>query len=146
MAVPVIAFLTYLTIDVRSGETLGINISLKDQPIEVVVAFAFIIGMFSDRAYKFLENMADKILFEDDETQHRRSLALLTVEDTPIKGRKVEQVQAELEAKGFEVKIETRVTDEGQPGTVLERRPADEKLRKGSEITLVVAKELASEE
>ena len=40
--------------------------------------------------------------------------------------------------KGFRVKIETRVTDEGPPGTVLERNPADEKLRKGSVITLVV--------
>ena len=56
----------------------------------------------------------------------------------PIKGRKVEQVQAELEAKGFEVKTETRVSDGGQPGTVLDRKPADDKLKKGSEITLVV--------
>jgi hypothetical protein len=139
MAVPVIAFLTYLTLDVQSGETLGIKISLKDQPVEVVVAFAFIIGMFSDQAYKFLKNMADKILPKDDETEHRES-QLLVVEDTPIKGRPKEQVQAELESRGFKVKIEERETEEGRPDTVLERNPADEKLMKGSEITLVVAK------
>lgn len=104
----------------------------------MVVAFAFIIGMFSDQAYKFLKNMANKILPQDDETQHRESLPLLVVEDIPIKGRPVEQVQAALEARGFKVMIETRVTHEGQPGTVLERKPADEKLKKGSEITLVV--------
>jgi hypothetical protein len=145
MAVPVIAFLTYLTIDVQSAETLGIQISLKDQPIEVVVAFAFIIGMFSDQAYKFLQNMANRILPEDDETQHRKPSALLTVEDTPIKGRPLEEVRAELEARGFRVKAEARQGAQGHPGTVLERTPTDEKLEKGSEITLVVVEAPPSE-
>lgn len=137
MAVPVVAFLTYLTIDVQSGETLGIQISLKDQPIEVVVAFAFIIGMFSDQAYKFLQNMANNLLPEDDETEYRKPAPLLIVEDTPIKGRPVADVRAELEAKGFKVK-QIEVTGLGQPDTVLDRSPADPKLKKGSEITLVV--------
>jgi hypothetical protein len=140
MAVPVVAFLTYLTIDVQSGETLGIRISLKDQPIEVVVAFAFVIGMFSNQAYKFLQNMAGKILPEEDEAQQRKPPPLVVVEDTPIKERKAETVQAELEAKGFKVKVEMRETDEGKQGTVLERKPTDEKLKEGSEITLVVVK------
>jgi hypothetical protein len=138
MAVPVVAFLTYLTIDVQSGETLGIRISLKDQPIEVVVAFAFVIGMFSNQAYKFLQNMASKILPEDEEIEHGKRPPLLIVEDSPIKGRKAKTVQAELEAKGFDVKVEMRETAAGEQGTVLERKPADKKLKEGSEITLVV--------
>ncbi len=48
MAIPIVAFLTYLTIDVQSMETLGIRVSLKNQPIEVVISFAFVIGMFSN--------------------------------------------------------------------------------------------------
>jgi len=137
MAVPVVAFLTYLTIDVQSGQTLGIQISLKDQPVEVIVAFAFIIGMFSNQAYKFLQNMANNLLPEDDEAAYRKPAPLLVVEDTPIKGRPVAQVRAELEAKGFRIK-ELQVTGLGNPDTVLDRSPADPKLKKGSEITLVV--------
>ena len=75
---------------------------------------------------------------QDDETQHRENL-LLVEGETPIKGRPAEIVQAVLEARGFKVKIETRETGEGPPGTVLERNPPDQRLEKGSEITLVVA-------
>ena len=139
MAVPVIAFLTYLTIDVQSAETLGIKLSLKDQPVEIVIAFSFIIGMFSDQAFKFLKNMADKILPADDATVDRQS-PLILVEDAAIKGRKQDEVRAELLAKGFKVKVEESPADATLAGTVLGRRPADRKLKKGSEITLVVGK------
>lgn len=138
MAVPVVAFLTYLTIDVQSGETLGISLSLKDQPVEVVIGFSLVIGMFSNQAYKFLQNMANKILPEEDATEERDS-SRLVVEEIAIKGRSVDEVKAELEARGFRVQVETRETGEAAPGIVLERRPAYERMKKGSSITLVVA-------
>ena len=139
MAVPVVAFLTYLTIDVQSGQTLGIQISLKDQPIEVVVGFSFIVGMFSNQAYKFLQNMANKMLPEDDESRQGKPSSLLTVAGTPFLGRPAVDVQADLETDGFQVKLEPKKTSEETPGTVLEAKPADPKMSKGSEITLVVA-------
>ena len=141
MAIPIVAFLTYLTIDVQSMETLGIQVSLKNQPIEVVISFAFVIGMFSNQAYKFLQNMADKILPEESQSSAGASSQNVTVEDTPIAGRDAAEVQAELEKKGFKVKIETQMKPaaEAEPGTVLERKPTDAKLAKGAEITLIVA-------
>jgi len=143
MAIPIVAFLTYLTINVQSMETLGIQMSLKNQPIEVVISFAFVIGMFSNQAYKFLQNMADKILPEESQPSAGASSQSVTVEDTPIAGRVAAEVQAELEKKGFKVKIETQVKPaaEAEPGTVLERKPTDAKLAEGAEITLIVAQE-----
>ncbi|TFG50854.1 MAG: PASTA domain-containing protein [Gemmatimonadales bacterium] len=140
MAIPIVAFLTYLTIDVQSRDTLGIQVSLKDQPIEVVISFAFIIGMFSNQAYKFLQNMAAKILPEDDDDAKAKP-APIAVEETPIAGRPADEVQAELEKRGFKIKIETEVkpTAEAAPGTVLGRKPDDKELAKGAGITLIVA-------
>lgn len=140
IAIPVIALLTYLSIDVQSAETLGVRISLKNQPIEVVIAFAFVIGMFSDRAFTFLQTIADNVLPEDDERVYRESAPLVEVPDaTLIVGQTLEKARSALEAAGFEVKVESKATGEAAAGTVVARKPEDAKLKQGSAITLVVA-------
>jgi len=65
LAVAVVLALSYLELGLASGETLAIKVSLRDQPIEVIVAISFILGLFSDRAYQFLRDLADKVLGED---------------------------------------------------------------------------------
>jgi len=65
LAVAVVLALSYLELGLASGETLAIKVSLRDQPTEVIVAVSFILGLFSDRAYQFLRDLADKVLGED---------------------------------------------------------------------------------
>lgn len=62
LAVGVVLALTYFELGVASGETLGFKISLRDQPMELIVAVSLILGMFSDRAYNFLTELAGKVL------------------------------------------------------------------------------------
>ncbi len=62
LAVGVVLALSYLELGLVSGETLGLKISLRGQPIEFVVAVAFVLGLFSDRAYDLLDRLADRIL------------------------------------------------------------------------------------
>jgi hypothetical protein len=64
LAVGVVLALTYFELGVASGETLGFQVSLRDQPMELVVAISLILGMFSDRAYGFLTELAGKVLPE----------------------------------------------------------------------------------
>ncbi|HUW14649.1 MAG TPA: hypothetical protein VM537_33320 [Anaerolineae bacterium] len=65
LAVAVVLALSYLELGLASGETLAIKVSLRDQPIEVIVAISFVLGLFSDRAYQFLRDLADKVLGEE---------------------------------------------------------------------------------
>ena len=58
----VVLALSYFELGVASGETLGFKLSLQGQPMELVVAVSLILGMFSDKAYAFLTDMADKVL------------------------------------------------------------------------------------
>jgi hypothetical protein len=62
LAVGVVLALTYFELGLASGETLGLKISLRGQPMELTVAVSLILGLFSDRAYKFLDQLADKVL------------------------------------------------------------------------------------
>jgi len=62
LAIAVVLVLSYFELALRSGATFGFTISLRDQPIELVVAISFILGLYSDRAYQFLQNLADKVL------------------------------------------------------------------------------------
>jgi len=66
LAVAVVLALSYLELGLASGETLAIKVSLRDQPTEVIVAISFVLGLFSDRAYQFLRDLADKVLGEDE--------------------------------------------------------------------------------
>lgn len=67
LAIGVVLALSYFELGLTSGETLGFKISLRDQPIELVVAVSFILGLFSDRAYGFLRSLADKVLGREED-------------------------------------------------------------------------------
>jgi hypothetical protein len=69
LAVAVVLALSYLELGLTSGATLGLKISLRDQPVELVVAVSFILGLFSDKAYSFLRDLATKVLGQEDEEQ-----------------------------------------------------------------------------
>jgi len=66
LAIAVVLALSYFELGMTSGETLGFQISLRDQPIELVVAVSFILGLFSDRAYEFLRDLATKVLRREE--------------------------------------------------------------------------------
>ncbi len=67
LAVAVVLALSYFQLGMTSGETLGFKISLRGQPVELVVAVSFILGLFSDRAYEFLDDLAVKVLGEREQ-------------------------------------------------------------------------------
>ena len=67
LAIAVVLALSYFELGMASGETLGLKISLRDQPVELVVAISFILGLFSNEAYEFLRDLATKVLGREDE-------------------------------------------------------------------------------
>ncbi|MFC2146272.1 hypothetical protein ACFLRT_02815 [Acidobacteriota bacterium] len=62
LAIGVVLALSYFELGLGSGETLGIKVSLRGQPIEFVVVISFLLGLFSDRAFNFFNTLADKML------------------------------------------------------------------------------------
>ena len=62
LAIAVVLVLSYFELALNSGATFGFTISLRDQPMELVVAISFVLGLYSDKAYEFLEDLADKVL------------------------------------------------------------------------------------
>lgn len=69
LAIGVVLALSYFELGLASGETLGFKVSLRGQPMELIVAVSLILGMFSDRAYGFLTKLADKVLPEREPGQ-----------------------------------------------------------------------------
>jgi hypothetical protein len=73
LAIGVVLALTYFELGVSSGETLGFKLSLQGQPIELTVGVSLLLGLFGDRAYRFLEELVSNILpgREDDDDREK---------------------------------------------------------------------------
>jgi serine/threonine-protein kinase len=69
------------------------------------------------------------------------------VEVPDVTGQQFDSAASELQARGFKVKRSDQVTDNEDPGTVLKQSPgANQKIDKGSTVTLAVAKQPQSVE
>jgi hypothetical protein len=67
LAIAVVLALSYFELGMTSGETLGLKISLRNQPVKLVAAVSFILGLFSDEPYTFFRDLATQVLGRGDE-------------------------------------------------------------------------------